>query len=75
MAGERKVRSEEEIINRMIELADKSYNCSQIMMILALDQEDKKNTDLIRAMSGLADGFVKSPISALRYIHRHCGVR
>jgi hypothetical protein len=56
MVVERKLRSEEEIINRMIELADKSYNCGQIMMILAMDQEDKKNSDLIRAMSGLADG-------------------
>jgi len=56
MAVERKLRSEEEIINRMVELADKNYNCGQIMLILAQDQENKKDSDLIRAMSGLADG-------------------
>jgi hypothetical protein len=53
MAAENKQRSTEEIINRMIELAEKSYNCSQILMILALDQEGKENADLVRAMSGL----------------------
>jgi hypothetical protein len=56
MAVENKQRSTEEIINRMIELAEKSYNCSQILMILALDQEGKENADLVRAMSGLGDG-------------------
>ena len=49
-------KSTEEIINRMIELADKKYNCSQILIILALDQEGKENADLVRAMSGLGDG-------------------
>ena len=49
-------KSTEEIINRMIELADKHYNCSQILMQLALDQKGKENADLIRAMSGLGDG-------------------
>ena len=49
-------KSTEEIINQMIELADKKYNCSQILMILALDQEGKENADLVRAMSGLGDG-------------------
>jgi hypothetical protein len=41
---------------RMIELAGKNYNCSQIMMILALDQTGRENPELIRAMSGLGDG-------------------
>ena len=40
----------------MIQLADKNYNCSQILMTLALDQEGKENPDLIRAVSGLGDG-------------------
>jgi hypothetical protein len=56
MKRERKIRSQEEIVNRMIELAGNNYNCGQIMMILALDQEGRKDSDLIRAMSGLADG-------------------
>ena len=56
MVVDKKQKSTAEIINRMIELADKNYNCSQILMILALDQEGKKNADLVRAMSGLGDG-------------------
>jgi C_GCAxxG_C_C family probable redox protein len=49
-------RSADDIVLRMIELAEKNYNCSQIMMILALDQEGKENADVVRAMSGLGDG-------------------
>ena len=51
-----KVKSADEIVNRMIQLAGKRYNCSQIMMILALEQEGGENPDLVRAMSGLGDG-------------------
>jgi len=49
-------KSADEMVNRMIQLAESKYNCSQIMMILALEQEDKENPDLVRAMSGLGDG-------------------
>ena len=49
-------KSADEIISRMIQLAENGYNCSQIMMILALDQEGKENPDMVRAMSGLGDG-------------------
>jgi len=49
-------RSADELVNRMIELAENKYNCSQIMMILALEQEGQKNPELVRAMSGLGDG-------------------
>jgi C_GCAxxG_C_C family probable redox protein len=49
-------KSADEIVMRMIELAEKNYNCSQIMMILALDQEAREHPDLVRAMSGLGDG-------------------
>ena len=49
-------KSADEIVNRMIQLAEKKYNCSQIMMLLALEQEDRENPDLVRAMSGLGDG-------------------
>ena len=52
----KKKRSEDEIINRMIQLSDKKYNCSQIMMSLTLDQGGKENIGLIRAMSGLGLG-------------------
>jgi len=49
-------RSSEEIINRMIQLAGSNYNCSQIMMVLALEQEEHENPGLVRAMSGLGHG-------------------
>ena len=49
-------KSADEIVNRMIQLAEKNYNCSQILMTLALDQEGRHIPDLVRAMSGLGDG-------------------
>ena len=49
-------KSADEIVNRMIQLAEKKYNCSQIMMLLALEQEGRENPELVRAMSGLGDG-------------------
>ena len=49
-------KTADDIVNRMIQLAEKKYNCSQIMMILALEQESRENPDLVRAMSGLGDG-------------------
>ena len=56
MAKERKLQSPDEIVKRMIELAEKNYNCSQIIMMMGLEQEVKENPDLVRAMSGLGDG-------------------
>ena len=54
MAAE--LKTAEEMVARMIELAENKYNCSQIMMILALEQEGEENPGLVRAMSGLGDG-------------------
>ncbi|MBU1568382.1 MAG: arsenite methyltransferase [Proteobacteria bacterium] len=48
--------SGDEIKNRMIQLTGKKYNCSQIIMSLALEQENEENPGLIRAMSGLGIG-------------------
>ena len=56
MASDRRQKSPDEIVNRMIQLAENSYNCSQILMILALEEVSKENPDLIRSMSGLGDG-------------------
>lgn len=56
MQAKRIQKSADDIVMRMIELAEKNYNCSQIMMILALDQEGRQSPDLVRAMSGLGDG-------------------
>ena len=51
-----KMLTMDETVERMIALADQRYNCSQIMVIIALEQAGKTNTDLVRAMSGLGDG-------------------
>lgn len=49
-------RSKVAIMNRMMQLAGSKYNCSQIMMVLALEQAEHDNAGLVRAMSGLGDG-------------------
>lgn len=46
----------DEIVTQMIELAEKKYNCSQILIILGLRQAGVENPGLVRAMSGLGDG-------------------
>ena len=61
-----KKRTPDEVVGRMIDLAEKKYNCSQIMMGLFLEQEQKENPDLLRAMSGLGDGC--------GFFHETCGI-
>ncbi len=56
MAEKKQPKTAEHIIARMIALADKKFNCSQILLILALEQEGKEIPDLVRAMAGLGDG-------------------
>lgn len=46
----------DDLLFRMMELKARGYYCSQIMMLLTLENQDKTNDDLIRAMSGLAFG-------------------
>jgi C_GCAxxG_C_C family probable redox protein len=46
----------DDMMFRMMELKHKGFYCSQIMMLLALENQDKTNPDLIRAMAGLAFG-------------------
>ena len=41
----------------MMELAGKGYCCSQIMALLALDEMDRENPDLVRAAAGLCQGL------------------
>jgi C_GCAxxG_C_C family probable redox protein len=41
---------------RMLELSQRGYYCSQILISLALEAQGKENTDLVRAMAGLALG-------------------
>lgn len=42
---------------RVMDLAMKGYQCSQILMALALEAQGKENEDLVRAMSGLLGGM------------------
>ncbi|MDD2336908.1 MAG: C-GCAxxG-C-C family protein [Geobacteraceae bacterium] len=46
----------DDMMFRMMELKSKGFYCSQIMLQLALEAQDKENPDLIRAMAGLAFG-------------------
>lgn len=41
---------------RMMQLALKGYFCSQILIILGLEARGKNDSDLVRAMHGLAGG-------------------
>ncbi len=44
-------------LDRMSELRQQGFFCSQILMILALELQGKDNPDLVRAMGGLAGGL------------------
>ncbi|SDH36622.1 DVU_1555 family C-GCAxxG-C-C protein [Desulfosporosinus hippei] len=45
---------------RMFQLATQGFCCSQIMVILGLDEQGQENPDLIRAMQGLCGGIGRS---------------
>ena len=42
---------------RMFKLTNAGYCCSQIMIKMALDAEEKENADLLRALNGLCMGI------------------
>jgi len=42
---------------KMMELAGKGYCCSQIMVLLALDEMGRENRDMVRAAAGLCNGL------------------
>lgn len=46
----------DDMMFRMMELKHKGFYCSQIMMLMALENQEKENPDLIRSMAGLAFG-------------------
>lgn len=46
-----------DLFDRMLELSNQGYYCAQILMLLALESEEKEDPDLIRAMSGLTGGL------------------
>ncbi len=43
--------------NRMLELVQQGFHCSEILVFGGLDAQGKSNPDLIRAVSGLAGGL------------------
>lgn len=45
---------------RMFQLAAQGFCCSQIILILGLDEQGKENPDLIKAMNGLCGGIGRS---------------
>lgn len=45
---------------RMFQLATQGFCCSQIMLIIGLDEQGKENPDLIKAMHGLCGGIGRS---------------
>ncbi|MDD3219280.1 MAG: C-GCAxxG-C-C family protein [Lachnospiraceae bacterium] len=49
-----------DILDRMLELSQEGYFCAQILLILALESEEKENPDLVRAMGGLNGGLGNS---------------
>lgn len=42
---------------RLAELRLQGFHCSQILLILGLERQNKVNPDLVRAMAGLANGL------------------
>ncbi|MEZ4527067.1 MAG: C-GCAxxG-C-C family protein [Desulfobacterales bacterium] len=56
----------DEVLFQMLPLAQKGYCCSQILLLLALEAEGRRNPELVRAMAGLCNG--------LGYSGELCGV-
>lgn len=46
-----------DLFDRVLELSQEGFFCSQIMMLLVLEAEGKTNPDLVRAMGGLNGGL------------------
>ena len=46
----------DDILIRMMQLSQKGYACSQILILLALEARASSNADLVRAMAGIAYG-------------------
>lgn len=45
------------VAERIAQLRAQGFQCSQILLILGLERQGKKNPDLVRAMAGLASGL------------------
>jgi len=56
----------DEMAFKMFKLFNAGYCCTQIMLKMALDEEEKENEDLLRALNGFCIGVGSNP--------RTCGV-
>lgn len=45
---------------RLFQLASQGFCCSQIMVILGMDEQGRENSDLVKAMNGLCGGIGRS---------------
>jgi len=54
---EGEVAMQEQEITRITELHMQGFHCSQILLIVGLEQQGKSNPDLVKAMTGLAGGL------------------
>ena len=54
--GKETGKSMSDTMMRLISLQAKKYPCSQMMMIMALEEQGRENPSLVRAMAGLANG-------------------
>jgi len=46
---------------KMFKLFNEGYRCTQIMVKMALDEEEKENEDLLRALNGFCIGIGSAP--------------
>lgn len=60
----------DELYMEMLELSSKGYYCSQVIIKIILELEEKENSDLIRAMGGLIGGlgFIKKSVELLQVV-------
>lgn len=47
----------DDIMERVLELSREGFFCAQILLMLALESEEKEDPDLVRAMGGLNGGI------------------
>lgn len=48
--------------DRLIQLKEKGFCCSQMLLLMGLEDQGKTDTDLVRAVSGLAVGLFSGEI-------------
>ncbi|ACV64159.1 C_GCAxxG_C_C family protein [Desulfofarcimen acetoxidans DSM 771] len=53
----------DDLLFRLLQLTHQGYCCSQILVILALETQEKNNADLVRSMAGLCNGIGSSGLT------------